>query len=69
MNLEDLSPELMEKAKACKTPEEMLALAKEEGYELTDAELEGLAGGMDCGWFCITVNSCPDVIPTETVFE
>lgn len=31
--------------KACKTPEELLALAKIEGYELSDAELEGLAGG------------------------
>ena len=31
MNYEDLSPELKEKAKACKTPEDILALAKEEG--------------------------------------
>ena len=31
MNFEDLSDELKAKAKACNTPEEMLALAKEEG--------------------------------------
>ena len=45
MKFEELSPELQEKAKACKTPEEILDLAKEEGYELSDAELDGVAGG------------------------
>lgn len=70
MNFEDLkNPELQEKLKSAKTPEDLLAIAKEEGFELTDVELEGIAGGFDCGWFCITVNSCPDVIPPETVFE
>ena len=49
MNLEDISPELQERAKACKTPEEVLALAKEEGYELSDEQLESVAGGWnDC---------------------
>ena len=43
MDFKDLSPELREKAKACKTPEEMLELAKEEGYELSDEELEEIA--------------------------
>ena len=50
MKFEELSPELQEKAKACKTPEEILDLAKEEGYELSDAELEGIAG--DDHWSC-----------------
>jgi len=36
MNFEDLTPELQEKVKAYKTPEEIFALAKEEGYELSD---------------------------------
>ena len=47
MNIDDmnLSPELREKAKACKTPDEMLALAKAEGYKLSDEEMEGIAGG------------------------
>jgi len=36
MNFEDLTPELQAKVKACKTPEEIFALAKEEGYELSD---------------------------------
>ena len=35
MNLEDLkNPEPQEKLKAAKTQEDILALAKEEGYEL-----------------------------------
>ena len=45
MNFEDLAPELQEKAKACKSPEELLALAHQEGYELSDAELEQVSGG------------------------
>lgn len=45
MNFEDLTPELKEKALQCKTPEELLELAKEEGYELNDEELEAVAGG------------------------
>ena len=51
MKLEDLSPEQQQKAKACETPEEMLALAQEEGYELSDADLEQIAGGGDVSWF------------------
>ena len=47
MNLEDLSPELKEKALACKTPEELLALAAEEGYELSDEELAAVSGGFE----------------------
>ena len=47
MRYEDLSPEQLEKARACKTPEELLALAKEEGYNLTDEQLENISGGWD----------------------
>lgn len=57
MALEDrikaLTPEQRAKAKQCKSPEELLALAKEAGYELTEDELEGISGGSwcfsDCG--------------------
>jgi hypothetical protein len=45
MNFEDLTPEQQAKAKGCKTPEELLELAKAEGYELSDDELEDVAGG------------------------
>ncbi len=45
MKFEDLTQEQRDKARACKTPEELLALAREEGMELSDAELNGIAGG------------------------
>ena len=45
MDYEDLTPELREKARACKNAEELAALAREEGRELSDAELEALSGG------------------------
>ena len=58
MNFEDLkNPELQEKLKGAKTPDELLALAKEEGFELSDAELEGISGG---SWGDICWDDCPD---------
>ena len=48
MNFNDLSPELREKAMACKTREELEALCKEEGFEITDELIEGVAGGVAC---------------------
>lgn len=45
MKYEDLSDELKEKVAACETPEDLLAVAREEGYELSDAELEAVSGG------------------------
>lgn len=47
MDFNDLSPELSEKAKACKTPEKLLELSREEGYALSDEELSAISGG---GW-------------------
>ena len=47
MDFKDISPELREKAKACKTPEELLALAKQEGYKLSDEDMEVVSGGVD----------------------
>ncbi len=44
MKLEEMSPELWEKAKACKTSDEFLALAQHEGIELIDEQLEEVAG-------------------------
>ena len=41
VNFEDLkNPELQEKLKACETAEEQVALAEEQGIELTDEELD-----------------------------
>ena len=46
--LKGLNEEQIAKVKACKSQEEMLALAKEEGFELTDEQLEAVSGG-SCG--------------------
>ena len=42
-----LTEEQIAKVKACKNQEEILKLAKEEGIELTDEQLEAVSGG--CG--------------------
>ena len=49
-----MSEETLSKAKECKTVEELLELAKQEGIELNDTQLEGIAGGSwddDCDTF------------------
>lgn len=45
MQFNELTDEQKAKAKACQTPEELAALAKDEGIELTDEQLEQVAGG------------------------
>ena len=45
MDSENLSEELKEKAKACATFEELFALAKEEGLELSIEDLKNISGG------------------------
>ena len=52
MDYKDLTPEQREKARACKTPEEILALAQEEGYDISDEELEAISGGEGGFWSC-----------------
>ena len=43
--LKGLSEEQIKKVEACKSPEEIIALAKAEGVELTDEQLEAVSGG------------------------
>ena len=43
--IKDLAPELQEKARACGSVEELLALAKESKVPLPDEALEAIAGG------------------------
>ena len=45
MDSQNLTPEQIEKARACKTGEELTALAEEVGVELSDEELDGISGG------------------------
>ena len=54
--LKGLSEEQIAKVKACKNQEEILAVAKEEGIELTDEQLEAVSGG-NC--FDTPVDVCP----------
>ena len=49
---EGLSDEMKKKAAACKTPEELLALTRSEGFELSEEQLQALSGGYDWGCNC-----------------
>ena len=51
--LKGLSKEQIDRIKECKNQEEILALAKQEGVELTDEQLEAVSGG-----FC--TERCPN---------
>lgn len=69
MEHESISPELQEKAKACKTAEDILELAKDEGYELSDDELESISGG---GWelpppLRLALPDLRQVLPAQTI--
>lgn len=44
--LKGLSEEQIAKAKQCKSPDELLALAKKEGIELTNEQLIAINGGV-----------------------
>ena len=46
--LKGLSEEQIARIKACKSHEELLALAKQEGVELTNEQLEAISGGGAC---------------------
>ena len=54
MNYEDLTPEQKEKARACTTVDELVALAMAEGVEIGDEQLEKVAGGDLIGWDDLT---------------
>ena len=43
-----LTDEQKRKVEAARTPEELLAIAKESGYELTKEELNKVSGGYPC---------------------
>ena len=60
--LKGLTDEQIAKVKTCKSQEEILSIAKEEGIELTEEQLEAVSGG------CSTGNHppCPSCGGTET---
>ena len=53
--LKGLSEEQIAKAKACKSQDELLKLAKEEGVELTSEQIEAVSGGG-----CFSSMKCPN---------
>ena len=58
MGFDDLTDEQKARVMECKTTEELVALAKAEGVELSDEQLNSIAGG-DSFW-CPTATSCPN---------
>ena len=48
-SLNELSDEMRAKIESCATPEDILALAQDEGVELSDEQMESVAGG---SWDC-----------------
>ena len=55
--LKGLTKEQIAKAKACKNSEELLALAKQEGIELTEEQLNAISGG-GCS-LTLSIVECP----------
>ena len=53
--LKGLSEEQIKKVEACKNSDEILALAKTEGVQLSDEQLEAVSGGS-----CSSTNKCPE---------
>ena len=54
MNFADIPDDIRERALACKSPEELLSLAKEEGYELSEEDLDVVNYGDS--WYDIKLN-------------
>ena len=70
VNIDELTANLTEEQKnavaACESPEDIMALAKKEGYSLSDEELEFISGGgtwTNQGHLCPYCNS-RDTVPT-----
>ena len=59
--LGNLTEEQLEKVRACKNSEELLALAQKEGVELSDEQLEAVTGG--CGE--VVIGPCPQCGSSE----
>lgn len=57
MNFEDLTDEQKSKARECKTTEELIAFAESEGIELSEEQLDAMAGGVN--WDCpLIIKDC-----------
>ena len=76
INKNEITKEMLEKAMECNTAEDLIALAKTEGIELTKEEAEAYLAELDDfelddallrnvagGQICNSQNSCPDHKP------
>ena len=65
-NKEQLEEAVVNKLKEAKSLEELKEIAAKEGYELSDEQLEGIAGGVSCprDYSCITqtIKAGPPII-------
>lgn len=63
MGTDNISPDLLEKAMACETDEELQALCESSGSALSNEELEGVNGGSSasiCAPWCTSYSKpCP----------
>lgn len=57
MELKDLNVDQREKLRQASTMNDVVAIAKEEGIELTDEQLETLSGG---AWYGCSNYTCPE---------
>ena len=58
MKFDNLTPEMKDKARGCKSTEELADLAKAEGVALSDEQLNAFAGGDDDCYMNYFVMSC-----------
>ena len=65
--IKDLNPELQEKARACGSAEDLLALAKEAKVPLPDEALAAIAGGDDQDVGSCRHRTCPNCGSDDTV--
>ena len=62
MGFENLSPEVLEKARNCTSIEELSKLAEAEGIALSPDQLEAIAGGTHIDWKK-EIDKCAEVHP------
>lgn len=67
--LKGLNEEQIEKARACKSSGELLELAKKEGIELNDEQLEAVSGGNCFAPRQPAETVCPQCGNTETRYD
>ena len=65
MGFDDLSTDMQEKARAAETMEELVDLANESGWELSDEELDSLSGGN----YAPTFSDCTSFVTCKTATD